>query len=96
MYFPKFFICCVSACLCSDTGERGGPGEAPGTAVRVSLQGDRTTGDGQDSLSPGLCGPQHCGMAPSASLEQKMSNVIYLIMFIVVSIINTVTFLPFV
>lgn len=61
--------------MCSDTGKRGGPGKAPDTAVSVSLQGDRTAGDGQDSLSPGLCGPQHHGMAPSASLELKMSNV---------------------
>lgn len=61
--------------MCSNTGERGGPGETPNTAVSVSVQGDRTAGDGQDSLPPGLCGPQRCGMAPSASLELKISNV---------------------
>lgn len=61
--------------MCSNTGERGGPGEVPNTAVSVPLQGDRTTGDGQDGLSPGLCGPQRCGMTPSASLELKILNV---------------------
>lgn len=55
--------------VCSNTGERGGPGEVPDTAISVSLQGDRTAGDGQNSLSPGLFRPQRCGMAPSASLE---------------------------
>lgn len=69
--FMLFFLFCV----CSNTGERGGPGEVPNTAVSVPLQGDRTKGDGQVSLSPGLCGPQRCGMAPSASLKLKIFNV---------------------
>lgn len=58
--------------MCSNTGETGGPGEVPDTAVSVSLQSDRTAGDGQDSLSPDVCGPQRCGMAPSASLVLKI------------------------
>lgn len=61
--------------MCSDTGERGGPGEGPNSAVSVSLQGDRTTGDGQNGLSPSLCGPQCCGRAPSVSLGVNMSSV---------------------
>lgn len=65
-------------CVCSNTGERGGPGEVPDTAVSVSLQGDRTTGDGQDSLSSGLSGPQRCGTAPSAKLELRMIKVLLL------------------
>lgn len=64
--------------MCSNTGERGGPGEVPDTAVSVSLQGDWTTGDGQDSLSSGLSGPQRCGMAPSASRELKITDVVLL------------------
>lgn len=64
--------------VCSNTGERGGPGEVPDTAVSVSLQGDRTTGDGQDSLSSGLFGAQCCGTAPSASLELKIIKVLLL------------------
>lgn len=66
-----FFIFCAR----SNAGERGGPGEVPNTAVSVPLQGDRTKGDGQVSLSPGLCGPQSCGMAPSARLNLKIVNV---------------------
>lgn len=51
--------------FCSNEGESRGPGEAPNTAVSVSLQGDRTTGDWQDSISPGLSGTQFSGIAPS-------------------------------
>lgn len=55
-------------CMCSDTGERGGPGEAPDSEDSVSLQSDRTAGDRQDGLPPGLCGPQRCGKTRSADL----------------------------
>lgn len=52
------YVVFLLVCMCSDTRERGGPGEAPDTAVSISLQGDRTAGDRQNSLSPSLCGPQ--------------------------------------
>lgn len=60
----------VLVCMCSNTGERVGPGETPNTAVSLSMQGDRTTGDGQDSLSSGLCGPQW-GMTPTTVLWEN-------------------------
>lgn len=59
--------------VCSNEGERSGPGEVPNTAFSVSLQSDRTTRDRQDSLSASLFGPQRCGIAPSVNLEPKMN-----------------------
>lgn len=62
--YPVVYVCPVFG-SCSNEGESGGPGEAPNTAVSVSLQGDRTTGDWQDGVSPGLSGTQFRGIAPS-------------------------------
>lgn len=61
--------------LCSHKSKRVGFGETPNPEDGVSLQGDRTTRNGQNGLSPVVCGPQCPGITSPYSLELK--NVVF-------------------
>lgn len=62
--FLYIFLSSLASYFCSNKRKGVGFGKTPDPEDSVSLQGDRTARNGQNGLSPIVCGPQCPGMTP--------------------------------